>query len=74
MTEVTVNGLDDVDVEREGRTERVQERLFEGKEPILHLIERIVGPLGLRIESSSTVGVRLVVDEAQAGCGRRIRR
>ena len=48
-----VNGPDDVFVEREGRIERVQERLFEGEEPLLHLIERIVGPLGLRVDGSS---------------------
>ena len=35
------------------RLERVPDRLFEGEEPILHLIERIVGPLGLRVDESS---------------------
>ena len=53
VTEVMVNGPDDVFVEREGRIERVQDRLFEGEEPVLHLIERIVGPLGLRVDGSS---------------------
>ncbi|HTG48716.1 MAG TPA: CpaF family protein [Actinomycetota bacterium] len=53
VTEVMVNGPDDVFVEREGRIERVPERLFEGEEPILHLIERIVGPLGLRVDQAS---------------------
>ncbi|HEX6844312.1 MAG TPA: CpaF family protein [Actinomycetota bacterium] len=53
VTEVMVNGPDDVYVEREGRLERVQDRLFEGEEPVLHLIERIVGPLGLRVDGSS---------------------
>jgi pilus assembly protein CpaF len=53
VTEVMVNGPDDVFVEREGRLERVQDRLFEGEEPVLHLIERIVGPLGLRVDGSS---------------------
>ena len=53
VTEVMVNGPDDVFVEREGRIERVPDRLFEGEEPILHLIERIVGPLGLRVDGSS---------------------
>src|SRR5437763_19368 len=48
VTEVMVNGPDDVFVEREGRIERVPDRVFEGEEPVLHLIERIVGPLGLR--------------------------
>jgi pilus assembly protein CpaF len=53
VTEVMVNGADDVYVEREGRIERVEERLFEGEESVLHLIERIVGPLGLRVDQAS---------------------
>ncbi len=53
VTEVMVNGPDDVFVEREGRIERVPDRLFEGEESVVHLIERIVGPLGLRVDSSS---------------------
>jgi pilus assembly protein CpaF len=53
VTEVMVNGPDDVFVEREGRLERVRDRLFEGEEPVMHLIERIVGPLGLRVDGSS---------------------
>ncbi len=48
-----VNGPDDVFVEREGRIERVGDRLFEGEESILHLIERIVAPLGLRVDQAS---------------------
>jgi pilus assembly protein CpaF len=53
VTEVMVNGPDDVYVEREGRIERVPDGLFEGEEAVLHLIERIVGPLGLRVDGSS---------------------
>ena len=53
VTEVMVNGPDDVFVEREGRIERVRDRLFEGEEPVMHLIERIVGPLGLRVDQAS---------------------
>jgi pilus assembly protein CpaF len=53
MTEVMVNGADDVFVEREGRIERVLDPLFEGEERVMHLIERIVGPLGLRIDQAS---------------------
>ena len=36
-----VNGPDDVYVERKGRIERVADRLFEGEEAVLHVIERI---------------------------------
>jgi len=53
VTEVMVNGADDVYVEREGRIERVPDGLFEGEEAVLHLIERIVAPLGLRVDESS---------------------
>src|SRR5881394_2885142 len=48
-----VNGPDDVFVEREGRIERVPDRLFEGEEPVLHPSERIVAPLGLRVDQAS---------------------
>jgi len=50
---VMVNGADDVYVERKGRIERVPDGLFEGEEAVLHLIERIVAPLGLRVDESS---------------------
>jgi pilus assembly protein CpaF len=53
VTEVMVVGADDVFVEREGRLEKVADRLFEGEESVHHLIERIVGPLGLRVDGSS---------------------
>jgi pilus assembly protein CpaF len=52
VTEVMVNGPDDVYVERKGRIERVDGDLFEGEEAVLHLVERIVGPLGLRVDES----------------------
>ncbi|HJP65453.1 MAG TPA: CpaF family protein [Actinomycetota bacterium] len=53
VSEVMVNGADDVYVERKGRVERVEGLLFEGEEQVLHLIERIVAPLGLRVDESS---------------------
>jgi pilus assembly protein CpaF len=53
VTEVMVNGPDDVYVERKGRLERAPDGLFEGEESVEHLIERIVGPLGLRVDPSS---------------------
>ena len=52
VTEVMVNGPDDVYVERKGRIEKVERGLFEGEEAVHHLIERIVGPLGLRVDES----------------------
>ena len=53
VSEVMVNGADDIYVERKGRIERVNDLLFEGEEQVFHLIERIVSPLGLRIDESS---------------------
>ena len=53
VTEVMVNGPDDVYVERKGRIERVADRLFEGEEAVFHVIERIVAPLGLRVDATS---------------------
>jgi pilus assembly protein CpaF len=48
-----VNGPHDVYVERKGRIVKVDDRLFEGEEAVLHVIERIVAPLGLRVDGSS---------------------
>jgi pilus assembly protein CpaF len=53
VSEVMVNGVDDVFVERKGRIERVEGLVFEGEGQVLHLIERIVAPLGLRVDESS---------------------
>ncbi len=39
--------------ERYPRLERVDGGLFEGEEAVLHVIERIVAPLGLRVDESS---------------------
>src|SRR6266511_608258 len=51
-SEVMVNGADDVFVERKGRLERVEGLVFEGEGQVFHLIERIVAPLGLRVDES----------------------
>ena len=53
VSEVMVNGPDDVYVERKGRLERVPDGLFEGEEAVMHVIERIVAPLGLRVDETS---------------------
>jgi pilus assembly protein CpaF len=53
VSEIMVNGADDVYVERRGRVERVEGLAFEGEGQVLHLIERIVAPLGLRVDESS---------------------
>jgi pilus assembly protein CpaF len=52
VSEVMVNGADDIYVERKGRLEKVQHAVFEGEDGVFHLIERVVGPLGLRVDES----------------------
>lgn len=59
VTEIMVNGPEKVYVERSGRLEKTTVR-FVDNEQILALIDRIVGPLGRRIdESSPMVNARL---------------
>ena len=59
VTEILVNGPEKVYVERAGRLEKTAVR-FVDNEQILALIDRIVGPLGRRIdESSPMVNARL---------------
>ena len=40
-------------MEHEGRIERLDDRLFEGEEAVLHVIERTVAPLGLWVDATS---------------------
>ena len=51
VTEVMINTPDCIYVELAGRVQQAPIRL-ESKEQILHLIERVIGPLGLRIDES----------------------
>jgi hypothetical protein len=37
---------------RSARIERVADHLFEGEEAVLYVIERIVAPLGLRVDAT----------------------
>jgi pilus assembly protein CpaF len=52
VTEVMVNGSGDVYVEREGRLVRTKVR-FANEGDVRHLIERVVAPLGLRVDITS---------------------
>jgi pilus assembly protein CpaF len=59
VTEIMVNGPAKIYVERKGRLQK-STKSFLGKQEILTSIERIVGPIGRRIdESSPTVDARL---------------
>ena len=60
ITEVMVNGAKNVYVERSGKIHRVNIS-FESEEQVMRIIDRIVAPLGRRIdESSPYVDARLV--------------
>jgi len=59
ITEIMVNGPKKVFIERAGKVQRVN-LAFESDEHLMRIIERIVAPLGRRIdESSPTVDARL---------------
>lgn len=51
VTEVMINGPDEIYVERNGVIGRADVRL-ENEDQIYHLIERVIGPLGLRVDES----------------------
>ncbi|MGH2773284.1 MAG: CpaF family protein [Actinomycetota bacterium] len=51
ISEVMINGCKDVYVERRGRLERA-DLILESDAQVLHLIERVIGPLGLRVDES----------------------
>jgi pilus assembly protein CpaF len=52
ITEVMVNGAKNIYVEREGKLERTN-ATFESDEHLMRIIERIVAPLGRRIDESA---------------------
>ncbi|HET6446393.1 MAG TPA: CpaF family protein [candidate division Zixibacteria bacterium] len=59
ITEIMVNGPKDIYIERNGKIHRVNAR-FENDEHLMRIIERIVAPLGRRIdEGSPMVNARL---------------
>src|SRR4051812_28456488 len=55
VDEVMVNGASDVWVERGGRLARVGEVSFGGEAALMHSIERILAPLGRRVDEASPV-------------------
>lgn len=59
ITEILINGFEEVYVERRGKLTKVQ-ILFRSDEHVRHIVDRIVAPLGRRIdESSPMVDARL---------------
>lgn len=54
VTEVMINGFDEIFIERDGRLEKT-DAAFENEEQLRVLIDRIVAPLGRRIDESCPV-------------------
>jgi len=52
VTEIMVNGAKNIYIEREGKVQRTN-AVFESDEHLMRIIERIVAPLGRRIDESS---------------------
>lgn len=52
ITEIMVNGAKNIYIERDGKIHRVN-AVFESNEHLMRIIERIVAPLGRRIDESS---------------------
>jgi pilus assembly protein CpaF len=52
ITEVMVNGAKNIYIERDGKVQRTN-AVFESNEHLMRIIERIVAPLGRRIDESS---------------------
>ena len=52
VTEIMVNGPEDVYVERHGKIEKV-ENSFRDDNHIMHIIDKIISPLGRRVDESS---------------------
>ncbi|MFC1500945.1 ATPase, T2SS/T4P/T4SS family [Elusimicrobiota bacterium] len=54
VTEIMVNGPDDIFVEKNGKIYKIDEK-FVSKEQLLTIIDRIVSPIGRRIDESSPI-------------------
>jgi pilus assembly protein CpaF len=52
LTEIMVNGAENIYIERDGKIEKTNLR-FESNEHLMRIIDRIVAPLGRRIDESS---------------------
>jgi pilus assembly protein CpaF len=52
LTEIMVNGAEDIYIERDGKVEKTN-LSFESDEHLMRIIDRIVAPLGRRIDESS---------------------
>ena len=68
ITEIMVNGAKNIYVERKGKVHRVPVT-FENNEHVLRIIDRIVAPLGRRIDESSPYVDARLADGSRRKCG-----
>lgn len=52
ITEIMINGLENIYIERKGKIEQTDIK-FENKNYLYHFLDRVISPLGLRIDESS---------------------
>jgi pilus assembly protein CpaF len=67
VDEIMVNGLGTVFVERYGRIERT-DIAFEAERELLHVIERILSPLGRRVDEASPLADARLGDGSRVNC------
>jgi pilus assembly protein CpaF len=67
VDEIMVNGLDPVRVERNGKIEHTG-IAFESERELLHVIERILSPLGRRVDEASPLVDARLADGSRVNC------
>jgi pilus assembly protein CpaF len=67
VDEIMVNGVGAVLVERGGRIERT-EITFESERELLHMVERILSPLGRRVDEASPLVDARLADGSRVNC------
>jgi pilus assembly protein CpaF len=67
VEEIMVNGPGEVLVERRGRIERTEIR-FDGEDELMHLIERILTPVGRRVDEAAPLVDARLPDGSRVNC------
>ncbi|KUO51461.1 MAG: type II secretion system protein E [Desulfitibacter sp. BRH_c19] len=67
ITEIMVNGPDQVYIERKGKLELTNVR-FRDDEHVMHIIEKIVSPIGRRIDESMPMVDARLLDGSRVNC------
>ena len=67
IDEIMVNGAESVWVERAGRIERT-DVAFGSEDELMHLVERILSPLGRRVDEASPLVDARLVDGSRVNC------